>query len=131
MAKKNLTPLRKNITWVVFVQGGPEFTMSSLIGKSVSFLFEFENISLSVSQYALFQCISKEIDELRDSSATGFHRVAYSGGISPPDDLSDADALCEWLDQRKIIDVELHKLKDMMESAHHLEIHGKGQNEKD
>ncbi len=38
-AKKILTPLRKNITWVVSVQGGPEFTMSSLIGKSVGLFF--------------------------------------------------------------------------------------------
>lgn len=79
----------------------------------------------------MFQCISREIDELQTASETGFHQVAYFRGIDPPDDLSDADALCEWLDQRKVIDVEWHKLKDMMESAHHLEIHGKRLDEKD
>ena len=45
--------------------------------------------------------------------------------MEPPDDLSDADALCDWLDQRRIIDTEWQKLKAMMESAHHLEIHSK------
>jgi hypothetical protein len=42
MPKKSLSPLRKNTTWVVSVQGGPEFTMSSPIGKSVSFFFDFK-----------------------------------------------------------------------------------------
>jgi hypothetical protein len=31
----------------------------------------------------------------------------------------------DWLDQRRIIDMEWVKIKDMMESAHHLEIASK------
>jgi len=65
------------------------------------------------------------MEELRSSLDGGFHRIAYSHGIEPPDDLSDADAICEWLDQRQIIDREWQKLESLMESAHRLEMHRK------
>ncbi|KAG6832131.1 hypothetical protein H0H87_002443 [Tephrocybe sp. NHM501043] len=77
-------------------------------------------------EYALFKCIRDEVDELHESDqSNGFFRIAYAGGIPPPDDLEDADGICEWLDQRKVIDMEWMKIKDMMESARHLELERK------
>ncbi|KAG5342770.1 hypothetical protein E4T56_gene19393 [Termitomyces sp. T112] len=74
-------------------------------------------------EYALFKCIRDEVDELHENrQSRGFFRIAYAGGIEPPEDLDDADGICEWLDQRKVIDVEWMKIKDMMESARHLEL---------
>ncbi|CAA7271678.1 unnamed protein product [Cyclocybe aegerita] len=84
-------------------------------------------------QHSLFQAIRREIDEARSSlSSSGFLRVAYFGGKQkPPKSLGDADALCDWLDERKIIEMEWHKLKTMMESAHHLELHAKKGDDED
>lgn len=65
----------------------------------------------------------RELDELDHSSSNGgFHRIAYPGGRDPPKDLQDADGLCDWLDGRKLIEKEWHKMKEMMESARHLEV---------
>ena len=51
--------------------------------------------------------------------------MAYPGGRDPPKDLQDADGLCDWLDERKLIEMEWHKMEEMMESARHLEMNGK------
>ncbi|KAG6900870.1 hypothetical protein C0993_009988 [Termitomyces sp. T159_Od127] len=78
---------------------------------------------LIVLQYALFKCIRDEVDELHENrQSRGFFRIAYVGGVEPPKDLDDADGICDWLDQRKVIDMEWMKIKDMMESARHLEL---------
>ncbi|RXW20760.1 hypothetical protein EST38_g5103 [Candolleomyces aberdarensis] len=80
-------------------------------------------------EYDLFSAIDKEIEELRsmekNKRGKKFYRVAYAGGTKPPEDLTDADGLCEWLDERQIIDFEWKKVKAMMESARHLELEGK------
>jgi len=74
-------------------------------------------------EHTLFQSIVREIDELRHSSSKhGFHRIAYPGSTDPPKDLQDADGLCDWLDGLKLIETEWHKMKEMMDSARHLEI---------
>lgn len=52
----------------------------------------------------------------------GYVRVAWAGGRMPPKDLDDADGICEWLDQRQIIDREWQKLRKLMESATQLDI---------
>ncbi|KAG6879983.1 hypothetical protein C0992_008576 [Termitomyces sp. T32_za158] len=78
-------------------------------------------------EYALFKCIRDEVDELHENRQShGFFRIAYVGGVEPPKDLDDADGICDWLDQRKVIDMEWTKIKDMMESARHLELEKKG-----
>jgi hypothetical protein len=83
------------------------------------------NVS-DLQQHSLFQTIVRELDELRLSSSNhGFHRVAYPGGRDPPKDLQDADGLCDWLDERKLIEMEWHKMKEMMESARHLDMNSK------
>ncbi|KAJ3516629.1 hypothetical protein NLJ89_g1006 [Agrocybe chaxingu] len=98
-----------------------EFNLGRFCGKRTKVYHEFCHW-----EHSLFQVIRREIDEARDSSSsTGFLRVAYFGGKKPPENLEDADALCDWLDERKIIEMEWHKLKTMMESAHHLELHAK------
>ena len=43
-------------------------------------------------------------------------------------DPTDADAICEWLDQRQIIQMEWRKVKDLMEAARGVEVH-KGQDD--
>ncbi|KAG6866938.1 hypothetical protein C0991_003854 [Blastosporella zonata] len=83
-------------------------------------------------EYTLFQCIREELDALHENhQSNGFFRMAYAGGLPPPDDLDDADGICDWLDQRKVIDMEWMKVKNMMESARHLELERKRGGEDD
>jgi len=70
----------------------------------------------------LFQSILQELKILKTSSSKPFHPIAFFKGKEPPEDLNDADGLCDWLDERKIIDMEWQRLKNMMESARHLEL---------
>ncbi|CCM02373.1 uncharacterized protein FIBRA_04468 [Fibroporia radiculosa] len=72
-------------------------------------------------EHSLFKALLLEIDSLRDGNANGFVRVAYAGSMKPPEDLSDADAIMEWLDSRGVINFEWLKIKEMMESARNLE----------
>jgi hypothetical protein len=113
------------------VPSAPECFTNSHIGRSVNFFFDLQKSPsiqlLSLHQYSLFKCICQEVDELHiRNQGGGFFRVAYAGGIKPPKDLGDADGICDWLDQRKMIDMEWLKVKDMMESARHLEMAVKG-----
>jgi hypothetical protein len=78
----------------------------------------------------LFQSILQEVKELRTSSSKTFHPIAFFKDKEPPEDPNDADGLCDWLDRRKIIDMEWQRLKNMMESARHLEL-GDGNGELD
>ncbi|PPR08089.1 hypothetical protein CVT24_010550 [Panaeolus cyanescens] len=72
---------------------------------------------------ALFRIIVDEIESLGGKSKDKvYHRVAFFGGKEPPQDLTNGDDICEWLDQRKVIDMEWHKIKELMESARHLEV---------
>lgn len=78
-------------------------------------------------QYTLFGAIRREIDELHERSRAGsskrnFVRIAFAGATQPPDDLTDADAICEYLDSRKVIDMEWQSIKLMMDSAQNLEM---------
>ncbi|EAU88626.1 hypothetical protein CC1G_12018 [Coprinopsis cinerea okayama7 len=76
-------------------------------------------------EYATFKAIEREIDDIRSSrenhSGGGFHRVAYMGGKEPPDDLTDADGICEWLDDRNVIEFEWSRIKGLMDRAHKLD----------
>ncbi|KAK0210798.1 hypothetical protein DFS33DRAFT_1495185 [Desarmillaria ectypa] len=73
-------------------------------------------------EYKLFKSVENEVDELHaHKQSDGFVRVAYAGGKKPPEDLDDADGICEWLDERKIIDVEWLNIKELMERARQLE----------
>lgn len=69
------------------------------------------------------------MDELHEAEQAGklkkFVRVSYAGGKKPPEDLQDADGICEWLEDRKFVEVEWQKVKEMMESARHLEMASK------
>ncbi|KJA27187.1 hypothetical protein HYPSUDRAFT_63453 [Hypholoma sublateritium FD-334 SS-4] len=97
---------------------GEEFHLGRFCAKRTRVFHEFSHW-----EYNLFQSILREISELRSGlSSTGFLRVAYAGGREPPEDLEDADGLCDWLDRRKIIDTEWQTMKLMMESARHLEL---------
>ncbi|ESK96993.1 conserved fungal protein [Moniliophthora roreri MCA 2997] len=76
-------------------------------------------------EYNLFQAINDEVSSLQASAGrkkNKFVRVAFAGGKKPPEDLSDADAICEWLDERKVIDIEWQKLKGFMDSSRKLEV---------
>ncbi|KAI0797915.1 hypothetical protein C8Q75DRAFT_740059 [Abortiporus biennis] len=85
-------------------------------------------------EHALYHSLLLEVDSLRERygeapKAKGKKRVhvpvAFAGGVKPPDDLSDADAVMTWLDERKIIDREWHTIKEMMDKARNLEIAAK------
>jgi hypothetical protein len=96
---------------------------------SVNASYWRRRLTNSTNQYALFLCVCREVEELRGASQSGgFYRVAYIGGKQPPDDLGDADGICEWLDERQLIEIEWEKIKTMMESARHLEMSAKGEN---
>ncbi len=86
--------------------------------------FIFPGLMLTTScQYHLFNSIRSELDDLHAAkSRTGFVRIAFAGGKQPPDDLTDADGVCEWLDERGFIDQEWHKIKTMMEDSERLDI---------
>ncbi|KAL1742924.1 hypothetical protein HDZ31DRAFT_83802 [Schizophyllum fasciatum] len=81
-------------------------------------------------EYALFQTMRLEVDDLRlmKRDKRGYVKVAFEGGRKPPKDPTDADAICEWLDQRQIIQMEWRKVKDLMEAARGVEVH-KGQDD--
>ncbi|KAJ3744711.1 hypothetical protein DFH05DRAFT_1524336 [Lentinula detonsa] len=84
---------------------------------------------LSHWEYMLFKAINEEVDDLhiasQEKGAGRFVRVAWTGGLQPPKDLQDADGICDWLDQRKVIEVEWEKLKAYMERAQGLELAAK------
>ena len=48
-------------------------------------------------------------------------RVSYAGTVRPPDDVSDADQIMEWLDDRGVLNTEWIKVKQIMEDATNLE----------
>jgi hypothetical protein len=83
-------------------------------------------------QYSLYKALEEEIISAKTGRGrNGFVTVAFSGGLRPPDDLSDADAIMDWLDQRHIISNEWQKIKQMMDSARNLEIAAKKGDEMD
>lgn len=77
-------------------------------------------------EFHLFKCIRDEVDDLHASQQSdGFFRIAYAGSKMPPEDLDDADGICEWLNKRKVIDMQWEKIKAMMNSARNLELASK------
>lgn len=115
-----------NLTLDGSVVGGHEFTMNLHTGRFVTCCASMKRSLTAVHQYSLFKCIRQEVDDLHASRQSGgFFRISYSGTKKPPEDLDDADAIYEWLDERKVLDMEWQKIKDMMESARHLEMASK------
>lgn len=116
-----------HLTLAGFVPGALRSSMNLITGRQVFTLSIYSLSVLTPLQYHLYRAITQEIDPLRQKSKRkrGFVRVAYAGGKQPPDDLDDADAVCQWLDERGIISMEWKKMQDMMESARTLEIKGK------
>ncbi|EMD38402.1 hypothetical protein CERSUDRAFT_113556 [Gelatoporia subvermispora B] len=77
-------------------------------------------------EYHLFKTLSLEVEDLRARmESRGFVRVAHAKGKRPPDDLSDADGIMDWLDDRGIINNEWLNMKQMMDSASNLEMRAK------
>ncbi|GBE81968.1 hypothetical protein BKA93DRAFT_821589 [Sparassis latifolia] len=77
-------------------------------------------------EYATFKALLQEVDELRGNDRSdGFVRVAYAGGVKPPEDLSDADGIMDWLDERGVINMEWQRIKEMMEGARQLDMRAK------
>ncbi|KIM65300.1 hypothetical protein SCLCIDRAFT_1212467 [Scleroderma citrinum Foug A] len=72
-------------------------------------------------EYSLYMSLQRQITAARDDD-NKFVRVAYVGGILPPENLEDADKTMDWLDQRRVIDIEWQKIRKMMDSARNLEI---------
>lgn len=76
-------------------------------------------------QYHLFHALCDEIDMVKaNREDRGFVQVAYAKGKQPPEDLSDADGIMDWLDERQIISIQWQEIKTMMENARHLEVKG-------
>jgi hypothetical protein len=78
-------------------------------------------------QYTLFKSLAQEVEDLKNRSTKKrvFVPVAYAGGSKPPDDLTDADGIMNWLDERGVIASEWHKVKEMMDNATNLEVASK------
>ena len=70
-------------------------------------------------QHALFGAVKSELDHLRGDG--NFVRIGFWKGLHPPEDLSDADGIMDWLDQRGFVQMEWQRIKDMMKSASKLE----------
>ncbi|KAI0374990.1 hypothetical protein BV20DRAFT_1118198 [Pilatotrama ljubarskyi] len=76
-------------------------------------------------EYHLFHALKDEVEGLKGMrEGRSFVRVAYAAGKQPPEDLTDADAIMDWLDERQVINLQWHEIKNMMESARHLEVKG-------
>ncbi|RPD66233.1 hypothetical protein L226DRAFT_500420 [Lentinus tigrinus ALCF2SS1-7] len=76
-------------------------------------------------EYHLFHALLDEVETLKASrEGRGFVQVAYANGRQPPEDLKDADAIMDWLDERQIINIQWQEIKAMMENARHLEVKG-------
>ncbi|KAJ3564292.1 hypothetical protein NP233_g8387 [Leucocoprinus birnbaumii] len=98
-----------------------EFHLGRFCARRVRVYHEFTHW-----EYNLFSTIRSEIDDLHAAKMKrGFVRVAFPGGKQPPNDLTDADGICDWLDERGFIDQEWHKMKTMIDSAHNLEVSAK------
>ncbi|KAF8447936.1 hypothetical protein L210DRAFT_3391177 [Boletus edulis BED1] len=69
-------------------------------------------------EHSLYKSLEREIVMAQDDTHR-FVKVAY--GIKPPRDLHNADKVMEWLDERRIIDMEWQKVRKMMDSARNLE----------
>ena len=78
-------------------------------------------------QYALYQSLRREVEDLhnRGSKKRVYIPVAYAGGMNPPEDLTDADGIMNWLDERGLVSTEWQKIKEMMNSATNLEMASK------
>lgn len=80
---------------------------------------------LTGRQYHLFHALRDEVEGLKaKEEGRSFVRVAYAAGKQPPQDLTDADAIMDWLDERQVINLQWHEIKTMMDSARHLEVKG-------
>jgi len=79
---------------------------------------------LSHWEYNLYKSILTEVDELRRGSK--FVRVGYYKGLLPPEDITDADGVMDWLDQRGFVKLEWEKIRQMMDSSSKLETMGDG-----
>ncbi|KAI0831396.1 hypothetical protein BC628DRAFT_1353507 [Trametes gibbosa] len=76
-------------------------------------------------EYHLFHALNDEVEALKAKEAgRSFVRVAYAAGKQPPKDLSDADAIMDWLDERQVINLQWHEIKTMMDDARNLEVKG-------
>ncbi|KAL1944526.1 hypothetical protein VTO73DRAFT_2956 [Trametes versicolor] len=76
-------------------------------------------------EYHLFHALRDEVESLKaKEEGRSFVRVAYAAGKQPPQDLTDADAIMDWLDERQVINLQWHEIKTMMDSARHLEVKG-------
>ncbi|TRM62484.1 hypothetical protein BD626DRAFT_497547 [Schizophyllum amplum] len=102
-----------------------EFNLGRFCARRVRVFHE-----LTHWEYALFQTIRLEVDDLQlmKRDKKGFVKVAFEGGRKPPKDPTDADGICEWLDQRQTIQTEWRKVKDLMEAARGVEVN-KGQDD--
>ncbi|TFK29962.1 hypothetical protein FA15DRAFT_752092 [Coprinopsis marcescibilis] len=80
-------------------------------------------------EYHTFEVIEQEIEQVRtarkEKKGRVFYTVSWAGGKMPPDDLTDADGFCDWLDQRNIIEMEWRKVKELMERARKLDVESK------
>ncbi|KAI5122946.1 hypothetical protein M0805_006827 [Coniferiporia weirii] len=95
--------------------GAPEFNLGRFCAQRTKAFHE-----LCHWEYELFHGIVREVGEL-SVAGRGFVRIAFAGGITPPDDVSDADQVMDWLDQRGIINEEWLKVKHSMSRATNLE----------
>ncbi|OSC99061.1 hypothetical protein PYCCODRAFT_1373800 [Trametes coccinea BRFM310] len=76
-------------------------------------------------EYHLYHALKDEVDGLKaNNEGRSFVRVAYAAGKQPPEDLKDADAIMDWLDERQVINIQWHEIKTMMDSARNLEAKG-------
>ncbi|KAL0581727.1 hypothetical protein V5O48_000309 [Marasmius crinis-equi] len=76
-------------------------------------------------EYTLFKSVDREVQALQGDEDRPFVRVAFAGGKKPPKDTQDADAICDWLDERRVIDIEWSRLKGIMDNARNLEMMAK------
>ncbi|KAF9053731.1 hypothetical protein BDZ89DRAFT_1056302 [Hymenopellis radicata] len=110
--KKNKKKLKKKKAKKVKNESAPKYIDSVHLGRFCAKRTRVYH-DLSHWEYHLFKRIEGEVDEL--------HSADKEDGY-PPEDLGDADGICEWLDERQFIEQEWQALRKMMESATQLEV---------
>ncbi|KAJ7452376.1 hypothetical protein B0H11DRAFT_2073150 [Mycena galericulata] len=108
--------------------GNREFNLGRFCAERISIYHQIAHW-----ENELFKTIKEEIDQLHErSEAKGvindrdkFVPIKHLGGKKPPDDLTDADAIYDWLVERNIVDMEWAKIKAMQDRARNLEIAAK------
>ncbi|KAG2368606.1 hypothetical protein BDR07DRAFT_1325025 [Suillus spraguei] len=104
---------------IVHKPSGKQFYLGRFCAARTRVFHEFSHW-----EYHLYHSLLRQIDEVLDDNRS-FVRIAFSGGVEPPKNMRDADKVMDWLDQRRSIEFEWQRIRELMDKARNLEIRAK------